>query len=85
MEMLQRNTYAYASLQVVQVCLKYLERCVWRVVAAINCSTIQHASYVCKSSEICDDTLNMVLKFFFRPYRSDQVFLVVCSIYKRNS
>ena len=41
--------------------------------------------YVCKSTEICDETRNHDLKFFFRAHLRGQVFLVVCSIYKRNS
>ena len=40
---------------------------------------------MCKSSEICDETLNVLLKIFFRAHLRGQVFLVVCSIYKRNS
>ena len=38
-----------------------------------------------KSSEICGKTRNTVLKIFFRAHLPDLVFLVVCSIYKRNS
>ena len=41
---------SYASLQVVQVCLEYIEQCVWRVVTSAYCGTIQHASYVSISS-----------------------------------
>ena len=38
--------------------------------------------YMCKSTEICDETLNVVLKIFFRAHLRGQVFLVVCSIYE---
>ena len=41
--------------------------------------------YVCKSTEICDETLNVLLKIFFRAHLRGQVFLIVCSTYKRNS
>ena len=40
---------------------------------------------MCKSSEICDETLNVLLKIFFRAHLRDQIFLVVCNVYKRNS
>ena len=42
-------------------------------------------SYMCKSTKICDETLKVLLKIFFRAHLRGQVFLVVCSIYKRNS
>ena len=38
-----------------------------------------------KSTEICDETLNVLMKIFFRAHLRGQVFLIVCSIYKRNS
>ena len=41
--------------------------------------------YMCKSTEICDETLKVLLKIFFRAHLRGQVFLIVCSIYKRNS
>ena len=37
--------------------------------------------YKCKSSEICDRTLNVVLKIFFRAHLSHLVFLVVCILF----
>ena len=40
---------------------------------------------MCKSTEICDETLIVLLKIFFRAHLRGQVFLIVCSIYKRNS
>ena len=40
---------------------------------------------MCESTEICDETLKVFLKFFFRAHLRGQVFVVVCSIYKRNS
>ena len=40
---------------------------------------------MCKSTEICDETLKVLLKIFFRAHLRGQVFLVVWSIYKRNS
>ena len=55
---------------------------VLRVVA-----TTRNRSYVymCNSTESCDETLKVLLKIFFRAHLRGQVFLVVCSIYKRNS
>ena len=44
-----------------------------------------HGAYMCKSTEICDETLKVLLKIFFRAHFRGQVFLVVCSMYKRNS
>ena len=40
--------------------------------------------YVCKSTEICDETLKKLLKICFRAHLRGQVFLVVRCIYKRN-
>ena len=53
---------------------------------AFDCSRLSCSyMYMCKSSEICDETLNVVLKIFFQAHLRGQVFLVVCSIYKKNS
>ena len=41
--------------------------------------------YMCKSTKICDETRIMGFENFFRAHLPDLVFLVVCSIYKRNS
>ena len=40
--------------------------------------------YTCKSTEICDETLKVLLNIFFRAHLRAQVFLIVCSIHKRN-
>ena len=40
-------------------------------------------AYMCKSTEICDKTQNVLLKIFFRPHLRGQIFLIVCSIYIR--
>ena len=39
--------------------------------------------YMCKSTGICDETRNILLNIFFPAHLQD-LFLVVCSIYKRN-
>ena len=41
---------------------------------------------MCKSHKIyCEKPRNMVLKILFRAHLPERIFLVVCSIYKRNS
>ena len=49
------------------------------------CTQIYDIHYMYQSTEICDETRNHDLKIFFRAHLRGQVFLVVCSIYKRNS
>ena len=41
--------------------------------------------YMCKSSESCKKKTKYGFENFFRTHLPDLVFLVVCSIYKRNS
>ena len=40
--------------------------------------------YMCKSTEICDKTRNMVSKIFFQAHLPDLVFSL-CVVYNRNS
>ena len=40
---------------------------------------------MCNSAKIENKTQNMVFKFFIRVHQPDLVFLVVCSIHKKNS
>ena len=52
--------------------------------AGSNSLLYSRVQYMCKSTEICDVSQNIVLKFFFARLPA-LVFLIVCSIYKRNS